>query len=167
MMEAEKANISQRVAVLVDGNNIGIAIHEFTKDADAMLNFKTFIPKILKGRGLSKLYFFREGKTISDKLRKLLHDEFHGTVIPCGKSADVRMAITATETADKVDTIILMTGDKDFIPLVEHLRSRGVRVEIACVSSSASAELIDEADYFCPITEGDIYFFKPLSRTSA
>ena len=111
MDESEKVDIKQRVAVLVDGNNIGIAIHDTTKMSGAMLNFKTFIPKILKGRGLNRLYYFREGRSISPKLSKLLHEEFFGVVLACGKSADVQLTITATEIADKVDTVVLLSGD--------------------------------------------------------
>lgn len=152
--------ISQRVAVLVDGNNIGMSIHEKTKNPQAMLNFKKFVPKVLKGRGLNRFYFFREGKSISVKLAKLLHDEFFGVVVPCGKSADVHLTITATEIADKVDTIIILSGDSDYLPLVKHLQSRGVRVEIACLALSASSALVLSADYHYEITNDDFYYFK-------
>ena len=159
--EKPQTNISQRVAILVDGNNIGMSIHDKTKNPNAMLNFKTFVPKVLKGRGLNRLYYFREGKSISAKLGKLLHDEFFGVVVPCGKSADVHLTITATEIADKVDTVIILSGDSDYLPLVKHLQSRGVRVEIACLALSASAELVLASDYHYEITETDFYFFLP------
>ena len=53
--------ISQSVAVLVDGNNIEISIHEQCGDAGAMLNFDTLIPKLIGNRALNRLIYFREG----------------------------------------------------------------------------------------------------------
>jgi uncharacterized LabA/DUF88 family protein len=35
--------------------------------------------------------------------------------------------------AHKVQTIILFSGDVDFVPLVVYLKSVGVRVEIVCI----------------------------------
>lgn len=164
-MDTEKTNINQRVAILIDGNNIEIAIHDKLKDTSAMLNFKTFIPKLItKHRGLNRLYYFREGRSISLKLSKLLHEEFFGVVVPCGKSVDVHLTITATEIADKVDTIIILSGDGDYIPLLKHLKSRGVRVEIACIMDAASKKLIEEADYFYEIKNEDCYIFKPIAQ---
>jgi len=62
--------------------------------------------------------------------------------------------------ADKVDSIIIMSGDSDFVELVEHLKSRGVRVEIAAVAKTTSRLLIETADYFTPIEKEDAYELK-------
>jgi uncharacterized LabA/DUF88 family protein len=56
-----------------------------------------------------------------------------------------------------VDTIIILSGDSDYIELVRHLKSEGVRVEIAAVKKSTAAILEDEADYFTPIEEEDCW----------
>lgn len=160
MTEISQVTINQRVAILVDGNNIGIAIHEKFNNENAMLNYKTFIPKLLNGRGLNRFYYFREGKSISAKLRNMLHTEFFGVVVPCGKSVDVHLAITATEIADKVDTVIILSGDGDYLPLVKHLQSRGVRVEVACMGSAASAKLVEAADHYVEISNDDCFILK-------
>ncbi len=140
--------ISQSVAILIDGNNIERSIHNETGDENSMLNFDTLIPKLLDNRGLSRLIYFREGKQISQKLQERLHEFYHGSVRPCHKSADIPLSIKATQVASKVDTIIIMSGDSDYIELVRHLKSEGVRVEIAAVPSTTSKLLIDEADHF-------------------
>lgn len=147
--------ISQSVAILVDGNNIERSIHSITNNNSAMLNFDTLIPKLLDNRGLNRLVYFREGKHISQKLKERLHNNFHGSVRPCHKSADIPLSIKATQLAKKVDTIIIMSGDSDYIELVVHLKNEGVRVEIAAVEETTSQLLKDEADYFHPITKED------------
>lgn len=64
-------------------------------------------------------------------------------------------------------TIIIMSGDSDYIELVHHLKSEGVRVEIATVKETTSALLKEEADYFHPIVEEDWFILggcRPMGR---
>ena len=157
--------INQSVAILCDGNNIEISIHENSKNKNAMINFDTLIPKLLNGRGLNRMIYFREGKSISSKFADRLHENFYGSVIPCHKSADIPLTIKATQLASKVDTIIIMSGDSDYVELVTHLRSEGVRVEIAAVRSSTAQILIDKSDYMHEITKDDWFIYKaPKSK---
>jgi uncharacterized LabA/DUF88 family protein len=160
-----EVTISQSVAILVDGNNIERSLHSETGNKNVMLNFDTIIPKLLDNRGLNRLVYFREGKNISSKLRERLHSYYHGSVRPCHKSADIPLSIKATQLANKVDTIIIMSGDSDYIELVRHLKGLGVRVEIAAVRSTTSALLLEEADYFHPLVEED-WFSLTKSRRS-
>lgn len=152
--------ISQSVAVLIDGNNIERSIHSESEKQSTMLNFDTLIPKLLDNRGLNRLIYFREGKNISSKLAERLHSKYHGSVRACHKSADIPLSIKATQLAQKVDTIIIMSGDSDYIELVRHLKSEGVRVEIASIESTTSKLLVDESDYFHPITSEDWFTLK-------
>ena len=153
--------INQSVAILVDGNNIERSIHDQAKDPNTMINFDTLIPRLLDNRGLNRLVYFREGKHISAKLRERLHSRYHGSVRPCHKSADIPLSIKATQLASKVDTIIIMSGDSDYIELVSHLKSEGVRVEIAAVRATTSTLLIEEADYFHEIIQEDWFTLMP------
>ena len=153
--------INQSVAILVDGNNIERSIHEEAKDTNTMVNFDTLIPRLLDNRGLNRLVYFREGKQISSKLKERLHSRYHGSVRPCHKSADIPLSIKATQLASKVDTIIIMSGDSDYIELVNYLKNEGVRVEIAAVRSTTSAMLIEEADYFHEIIRDDWFTLTP------
>ena len=159
-LDVKKHVINQSVAILCDGNNIEKSIHEVTKNKNAMINFDAVIPKLLNGRGLNRLLYFREGKSISSKFAERLHENYYGSVIPCHKSADIPLTIKATQLASKVDTIIIMSGDSDYIDLVSHLKGEGVRVEIAAVKRTASRALIDEADYFHEIIKEDWFIYK-------
>ena len=158
---SEKILINQSVAILCDGNNIERSIHEQAKSTNTMVNFDTLIPKLLNGRGLNRLIYFREGQNISSKLAERLHEQYYGSVVPCHKSADIPLSIKATQLASKVDTIIIMSGDSDYVELVTHLKSEGVRVEIAAVQETTAKILIEEADYFHPITKEDWFVYTP------
>ena len=157
----EQITISQTVAILIDGNNIERSIHDQTNDANTMLNFDKLIPKLLGNRGLNRLIYFREGKQISQKLKDRLHEFFHGSVRPCHKSADIPLSINAMQLASKVDTIVIMSGDSDYIELVRHLKSEGVRVEIASVDATTAHVIKEECDHHYRINEEDWFTYAP------
>ena len=66
---------------------------------------------------------------------------------------DVGMAVDAIKMASKLDTIILATGNGDFIPLVEYLMKEGCQVEIISFSKSSSSRLQEVADDFIDMCE--------------
>jgi uncharacterized LabA/DUF88 family protein len=67
---------------------------------------------------------------------------------------DVGMAVDSIRTAPGLDTIILVTGDGDFIPLVDYLRwGLGREVEVAAFSRTANGKLKEVADRFVAIEE--------------
>ena len=74
------------------------------------------------------------------------------------------MSIKATQLASKVDTIIIMSGDSDFVELVAHLKAEGVRVEIAAVKEATAKILLEEANYFHEITSDDWFIYRGSSR---
>jgi len=164
MNQTKNILINQSVAILCDGNNIERSIHEQAKNTTTMINFDALIPKLLNNRGLNRLIYFREGQNISSKLAERLYEKYYGSVVPCHKSADIPLSIKATQLASKVDTIIIMSGDSDYVELVLHLKSEGVRVEIAAVKKTTAKILIDEADYFHPITKDDWFVYKPVGK---
>ena len=130
-----------------------------------MINFDQLIPKLLDGRGLNRLIYFREGKSISGKFAERLHQNYYGSVVPCHKSADIPLSIKATQLASKVDTIIIMSGDSDFVELVAHLKAEGVRVEIAAVKQNTAKILLAEANYYHEITGDDWFIYRGSKRT--
>ena len=160
----ENIIINQSVAILCDGNNIERSIHSESESKNTMINFDTLIPKLLNGRGLNRLLYFREGKAISSKFAERLHENYYGSVVPCHKSADIPLSIKATQLASKVDTIIIMSGDSDFVELVHHLKAEGVRVEIAAVKATTAKVLFDDADHFHEITNEDWFVYKALKK---
>jgi uncharacterized LabA/DUF88 family protein len=66
---------------------------------------------------------------------------------------DVGIAVDAIRLAPKLDTVILASGDGDFVPLVEYLKNLGTQVEVISFGKSSSAKLIEIADEFIDMSE--------------
>lgn len=164
-MKKEEIKVAQSVAILIDGNNIERSLHEIHKTNTVMLNFDTLIPRLIQKRGLNRLIYFREGKSISSKLAERLHENFYGAVRPCHKSADIPLSIKATQLSSKVDTIIIVSGDSDYIETVRHLKSEGVRVEICAVRETTANILMEECDYYHEITKEDVFTYSQKSKS--
>ena len=101
-----------------------------------------------------------DGVSPLDRKRALLFDSIRraglDVAIRLGKirdgradcDADLLLAMEAWRIADNVspDTVIIVSGDKDFEPTVKMLQARGIRVEVASSSSFLSRKLAESAD---------------------
>jgi len=68
---------------------------------------------------------------------------------------DVGLAVDAIELGEKLDAVVLVTGDGDFAPLVEYLQIKsGCQVEIIAFGRSASNHLKEIADDFIDLGQG-------------
>ena len=61
---------------------------------------------------------------------------------------DVGIVIDAIRTAPSLDVIVLVSGDGDFIALVEYLKNQGKRVEVMAFGRTTSGKLKEVADEF-------------------
>lgn len=67
---------------------------------------------------------------------------------------DVGLAVDAIRMAPKLDTVILITGDGDFVPLVEYLKfNEGVQVEVVSFGQSSSTKLKEVAEDFTDLSQ--------------
>lgn len=67
---------------------------------------------------------------------------------------DVGMAVDAIRMAEFLDAVVLVTGDGDFVPLVEYLKwGKGRTVEVAAFSRSANARIKEVADEFIALED--------------
>ena len=66
---------------------------------------------------------------------------------------DVGMAVDAIKMAHKVDAVVLATGDGDFIPCVEYVKSLGCQVEAVTFGRSASSGLRSVVDDFIDLDD--------------
>ena len=65
---------------------------------------------------------------------------------------DIGIAMDMIELAPKLDVAVLVSGDGDFIPLVQHLqKAMGCKVEVMAFGRSASGKLQEAADVFTDI----------------
>lgn len=66
---------------------------------------------------------------------------------------DVGIAIDAVKLSPKLDTVIIASGDGDFVPLIEYLDMHGVQVEVISFGKSSSAKLKEAAHAFTDMCE--------------
>ena len=79
---------------------------------------------------------------------------------------DVGIAVDAIRMAKLSDVVILMSGDGDFVPLVEYLKNQGVQMEVWAFGKSASGRLKETADeFFDMCEEPEKYLLKQRVRT--
>ncbi len=77
---------------------------------------------------------------------------------------DVGIAIDAIKLSQRVDVIVLVSGDGDYAPLVRYIQnSTGCRVEGMAFSESTSGLLLDELDSFMNLSENKRRFLLPRS----
>lgn len=149
-------HIGQRVAVLIDVQNL---YHSAKNIYNSRVNFREILKLAVSGRNLIRAFAYvvrtktGEEKPFFDALIKLgietrVRDlqEFYGGL----KKADwdVGIAVDAIRIAPSVDTIVLASGDGDFLQLIEYLRNQGKRTEVIAFGRSASSKLKEGADEF-------------------
>jgi len=77
---------------------------------------------------------------------------------------DVGITVDAIKIAPSLDVILLLSGDGDFIPLVEYLKNHGKQVEIAAFSKSTSSKLKEVVDDFFDIGKSKKYLIKKTNN---
>ena len=62
---------------------------------------------------------------------------------------DIGLAMDTIELAPKLDTIVIVSGDGDYVPLLHHLRhALGCRIEVIAFGKSSAATLREACDSF-------------------
>jgi uncharacterized LabA/DUF88 family protein len=64
---------------------------------------------------------------------------------------DIELAIDILTMSDRLDVVVLMSGDGDFRRVVDLIASRGVRVEVVAFAEAASSELKSVADLYVDV----------------
>ncbi len=66
---------------------------------------------------------------------------------------DVGLTVDAIRLAPSLDAIVIVSGDGDYLPLVEYLqKSSGKQVEIVAFGETTSSRLVEEADDFVDLS---------------
>lgn len=66
---------------------------------------------------------------------------------------DVGLAIDVVKMAPKLDTVIIASGDGDYVPLIEFLDMHGIQAEVISFGKSSSAKLKEAAHAFTDMCE--------------
>jgi uncharacterized protein (TIGR00288 family) len=78
---------------------------------------------------------------------------------------DVGMVVDAIRLSPKLDVVVLVSGDGDFIPLVEYLQNMGVQTEVIAFRESSSSKLVEEADDFIDLSKDQGRYLIPTRFT--
>lgn len=156
----------QRIGVLVDVSNM---YHSAKNLYKRRVNFKEILREAVAGRKLIRAtayavktesgeeeHFFEALSQQGFEVKMKDLQIFAGGA----KKADwdVGIAVDAIKLADKLDVIVLVTGDGDYLPLVNYLQNtKGCLIEIIAFKQTTSNKLIEEADDFTDLS-GDRRF---------
>ena len=146
----------QRVAVFIDVQNM---YHSARNLYNARVNFKEVVKEAVASRKLIRAFayvvrtktgeekaFFEALEKSGIEIRVKDLQEFYGGA----KKADwdVGMALDAVRTSEIVDALVIVSGDGDFLPLVEYLKGKGRRVEVMAFDRTTSQKLKEAVDDF-------------------
>ncbi len=155
---------AQRVGVLVDVQNMFYSAYDCFR---GRLNYKKLLDTAMGNRQVVRAiaYAMRDGNNQASFFTMLREVGFElrtkePRVRPDGTRKggwDIGIAVEALMLAPKLDVLVLVSGDGDFLELVQALRALGVRVEVYAFERSAGRELREAADIFVPIGEEMIF----------
>lgn len=151
----------QRVAIFIDTQNL---YHSAKNIYRTKVNFGAVVKAALGDRklvraiayvvttetGEEQSFFEALEKTGIEVKTKDLQVFFGGA-----KKADwdVGLAVDAIKHSQKVDAIVIASGDGDFIPMVEYIKSQGCQVEGIAFGKSSSGRLRESLDDFIDMDE--------------
>lgn len=154
-------NKDQRVTVFIDVQNL---YHSAKHLYQARVNFGEILKAAVAGRKLIRAFAYvirtktGEEQPFFDALLKLgietrVKDlqEYVGGLKK--GDWDVGIAVDAIKTSDGIDTVILVSGDGDYVPLLEYLRNKGKRIEVIAFGKSTSTRLREATDEFVDLED--------------
>ena len=144
----------QRVSIFVDVQNMYYAARNLYQ---SKLEFATLLKHLVSKRVLQRALAYvveRPGMEQTKFIEVLRRNGYEvrkrvvGDRSDTTSSGDWNIGITldALAISPRTDVCILVTGDGDFVPLVEKLQKDGVRVEVASFRDTTSNELYQCAD---------------------
>lgn len=151
----------QRVGVFVDVQNM---FYSAKRLHQSKLNFSSLMEKAVRGRQLIRAicYLVENNESDQSAFRDMLKSngyEIRSKILrqradgSAKADWDMGMAIDVVSMCDKLDIVVLVSGDGDFTDLVTHLKHRGVLVEAISFLGSTNEDLIRAVDQHIPIED--------------
>lgn len=146
----------QRVGVFIDVQNMYYSAKNLY---NKKVSFNAVLKKVVSNRKLIRAFayvikadiklegtFFEALENMGIEVRAKELQTFYGGAKK--GDWDIGIAMDIIRLANKLDTIILVSGDGDFKDLLEHVRALGCRTEVAAFGKSCSSKLKETADLF-------------------
>lgn len=151
----------QKVAVFVDVQNMYYSaknLHQAKVDFGRVLTeavgkrrlVRAFAYVIKADVGAEKDFFEALEKRGFEVRMKELQTFYGGTK---KGDWDVGLCMDVIRILPKVDVAVLVSGDGDYVDLLDYARSQGVRTEVIAFGRTASGKLLEEADDFTDISK--------------
>jgi uncharacterized LabA/DUF88 family protein len=164
---------AQRVGVFIDTANLYHSAKHLYK---SKVNFGNVVKEAVANRPIIRAIAYviategGEEKAFFDALTKVgIETKSKDLQIFYGgaKKADWDVGITvdAIKLAPKLDVVIIVSGDGDYVPLIEYLKNMGVQVEVASFGRSSSTKLREAADLFLDLCDSPQKFLMRGSRS--
>lgn len=153
-------NKEQRVGVFIDTQNLYHSARNLYK---ARVNFGAVLKEAVAGRKLVRAVAYvitseaGDEKNFFEALEKLgIETKTKDLQVFYGGSKkgdwDVGLAVDAIKFAPKLDAVVLVAGDGDYVPMVEYIQSMGTQVEAISFGKSTSGKLRDAVDDFIDLS---------------
>ena len=159
---------SQRVAVFVDVQNIYYSAKNLFK---AKVNFSQILNAAVGDRQLLRAFayvikadieaendFFSALEKQGYEVRVKDLQIFYGGAKK--GDWDVGIAMDIIRMSNKLDTIVLVSGDGDFRDLLEYVKANGCRAEVIAFGKSSSSRLKEVADSFTDLDKHKKFLIK-------
>ncbi|MFA6099020.1 MAG: NYN domain-containing protein [Patescibacteria group bacterium] len=163
---------NQRVGLFVDVQNMYYSAKNLYR---SKVNFAEILKRAVSGRQLIRAiaYVIKAKNVDEQKFFEALDSQgfevkmkdlqiFYGGNMK--GDWDVGIAMDVIRMSDKLDVVVLATGDGDFSPLVEYLQNHGQFVEIIAFGGSASSQLTNRADLFIDLSQEKSRFLFNTTR---
>jgi uncharacterized LabA/DUF88 family protein len=164
LIESSKFVEKERIALFVDSQNL---YYSARTGYAAKVNYEKLLRLITGTRNLVKAYAYIVQPPEGDVKPFATSLERIGYIV---KTKDVRtradgsakanwdmgMALDILGTLDRIDTIVLASGDGDFVPLIDFIKGSNKRVEIFAFPDNTAYDLKEKADRFEPLGENVI-----------
>lgn len=162
----------QRVGVFIDVQNMYYSAKNLF---GAKVNFGNIVKEACAGRKLIRAIAYvvstesKEEQPFFDALYNLgIETKEKQLQIFYGgeKKADWDVGITvdAIRLSPSVDAIVLVSGDGDYLPLIEYLRNQGKQVEVVAFGNTTSGKLMEAADDFIDLSHDKGRFLIPAGK---
>ncbi len=146
----------QRVGIFIDVQNMFYAAKHCY---GSKLNFTKMLDYVSRGRPLTRAisYIIRTPEIDQSNFITMLRSNGYEVRVkdlkqrPDGSAKgdwDMGLALDALAMADRLDVVAIVSGDGDFVDLVNFLKARGVRVEVYSFPYSTAEELRQAATEF-------------------
>lgn len=163
---------NQRVGIFIDTQNL---YHSARSNFRAHVNYKTMIEAAVHGRLLVRAFAYVIKSEAGDesKFFEALTDMGIETrvkdlqIFYSGEKKadwDVGIAIDIVRMTEKLDAVVLVSGDGDFLEVLRYVKSRGVRAEVMAFRKTTSSKLMEEVDEFYDLGADPAKFLIPTSK---